>query len=97
MTIFDVRIPGLPLVVVQSDGLDVEPIETDEFRIGVAETYDVIVQPERAEAFTLYCETIDRSGFARGDPSSARRNARRHSGAPSAAAADDEGHGHGPR
>jgi CopA family copper-resistance protein len=65
MTIFDVRIPGLPLTVVQSDGLDVEPVETDEFRIGVAETYDVIVQPQRAEAFTLFCETIDRSGFAR--------------------------------
>ena len=65
MTIFDVRIPGLPLTVVQSDGLNVEPIETDEFRIGVAETYDVIVQPERAEAFTLFCETMDRSGFAR--------------------------------
>ena len=65
MTTFDVRIPGLPLTVVQADGLDVEPIETDEFRIGVAETYDVIVRPERAEAFTLFCETIDRSGFAR--------------------------------
>lgn len=65
MTIFDVRVPGLPMIVVQSDGLDVEPVETDEFRIGVAETYDVIVQPERAEAFTLFCETIDRSGFAR--------------------------------
>jgi CopA family copper-resistance protein len=65
MTIFDVRIPGLPMIVVQSDGLDVEPIETDEFRIGVAETYDVVVTPERAEAFTLFCETIDRSGFAR--------------------------------
>ena len=65
MTIFDVRIPGLPLTVVQSDGLDLEPVETDEFRIGVAETYDVIVQPQRAEAFTLFCETIDRSGFAR--------------------------------
>ncbi len=65
MTIFDVRIPGLPIIVVQSDGIDVEPIETDEFRIGIAETYDVIVQPERSEAFTLFCETIDRSGFAR--------------------------------
>ena len=65
MTIFDVRIPGLPLTIVQSDGLDVEPVETDEFRIGVAETYDVIVQPQRAEAYTLFCETIDRSGFAR--------------------------------
>ena len=65
MTIFNVRIPGLPLTVVQSDGLDVEPLETDEFQIGVAETYDVVVRPERADAFTLMAETIDRSGYAR--------------------------------
>ncbi len=65
MTTFDVRIPGLPLTVVQADGLNVQPVETDEFRIGVAETYDVIVQPEQAEAFTLMCETADRSGFVR--------------------------------
>ncbi len=65
MTLFDVRIPGLPMTVVQSDGLNVRPLETDEFQIGVAETYDVIVQPERPEAFTLMCEAIDRSGYAR--------------------------------
>jgi CopA family copper-resistance protein len=65
MTVFNVRIPGLPMTVVQSDGLNVQPVETDEFRIGVAETYDVVVQPERAEAFTLMCETSDCSGFVR--------------------------------
>jgi CopA family copper-resistance protein len=65
MTLFNVRIPGLPMTVVQADGLDVQPVETDEFQIGVAETYDVVVQPSSAEAFTLMCESIDRSGYAR--------------------------------
>ena len=45
MSIFDVRIPDLPMSVVQSDGNDLQPVTVDEFRIGVAETYDVIVQP----------------------------------------------------
>jgi CopA family copper-resistance protein len=66
MTLFNVRIPGLPMTVVQADGLNVEPVETDEFQIGVAETYDVVVQPETAQAFTLMCESIERLGFARG-------------------------------
>jgi CopA family copper-resistance protein len=65
MTLFNVRIPGLPMTVVQADGLDVRPVETDEFQIGVAETYDVIVRPTEARAFTLMCESIDRSGYAR--------------------------------
>lgn len=65
MSIFNVRIPGLPMTVVQADGLNVEPVETDEFQIGVAETYDVIVQPTTNSAFTLMAESNDRSGFAR--------------------------------
>lgn len=65
MTIFNVRIPGLPMTVVQADGLNVQPVETDEFQIGVAETYDVIVKPQADNAFTLMCESIDRSGYAR--------------------------------
>ncbi len=64
MTIFNVRIDGLPMTLVQSDGLDVQPLEIDEFQIGVAETFDVVVRPER-EAYTLIAETNDRSGFAR--------------------------------
>ncbi|HAQ36818.1 MAG: copper-binding protein [Maricaulis sp.] len=66
MTFFNVRIPGLPMTVVQCDGLDVQPVETDEFQIGVAETYDVVVQPREDRAYTLMCETIDRSGYVRG-------------------------------
>jgi CopA family copper-resistance protein len=66
MTFFNVRIPGLPMTVVQADGMDVQPVETDEFQIGVAETYDVIVRPDMNQAYTLMCETIDRSGYARG-------------------------------
>lgn len=65
MTIFNLRIPGLPMTVVQADGLNVKPVETDEFQIGVAETYDVVVTPANDRAYTIMAETIDRSGFAR--------------------------------
>lgn len=64
MTLFNVRMPGLPMTVVQADGLNVRPVETDEFQIGVAETYDVIVQPTEAKAFAFVAESIDRSGQA---------------------------------
>ena len=63
---FDVRIPGLKLTVVAADGLNVRPVEVDEFRIATAETYDVIVEPSGAEAFTIFAQSIDRSGFAAG-------------------------------
>jgi FtsP/CotA-like multicopper oxidase with cupredoxin domain len=66
MSIFDVRIPDLPMTVVQADGNDVEPVTVDEFRIGTAETYDVIVQPTLDRAFTIFAQAEDRSGFARG-------------------------------
>lgn len=66
MSYFDVRIPGLPMTVVQADGQNVKPVEVDEFRIGVAETYDVIVTPGFDEAYTVYAEAMDRSGHARG-------------------------------
>ncbi|MGB5055253.1 MAG: copper resistance system multicopper oxidase, partial [Nitrospirales bacterium] len=66
MTFFDVRIPGLTMTVVQADGQNVQPVVVDEFRIGPAETYDVIVQPSEDRAYTLFAETMDRSGFARG-------------------------------
>lgn len=62
MTIFNFRIPGLPMTVVQADGLDVQPVDTDEFQIGVAETYDVVVQPREARAWPIVAESIDRSG-----------------------------------
>ena len=63
MSIFNFRIPGLPMTVVAADGLNVKPIETDEFQIGVAETYDVIVAPRDEKAFALVAESIDRSGM----------------------------------
>jgi len=66
MTFFDVRIPGLKMTVVQADGNDVEPVTVDEFRIGIAETYDVIVQPVDDAAYTIFAQPEDRSGFARG-------------------------------
>jgi CopA family copper-resistance protein len=66
MSIFDVRIPGLSMRVVQTDGNDVDPVTVDEFRIGTAETYDVIVEPHADEAFTIFAQAEDRTGFARG-------------------------------
>ncbi|MHA3841452.1 copper resistance system multicopper oxidase [Sphingomonas aestuarii] len=65
MTTFNVRIPGLKLTVVQADGLNVRPVAVDEFQIGVAETYDVIVEPTDDRAYTLVGESVDRSGMAR--------------------------------
>jgi CopA family copper-resistance protein len=65
MTYFDIRIPGLKMTVVAADGLHVKPVSVDELRIAVAETYDVIIEPD-AEAYTLFAQAMDRSGFARG-------------------------------
>ena len=66
MSIYDVRIPDLEMTVVQADGNDVEPVTVDEFRISVAETYDVIVQPRAERAYTIFVQVEDRSGYARG-------------------------------
>ena len=66
MTYFDVRIPGLKMSVVQADGQNIKPVEVDEFRIATAETYDVIVEPQENTAYTIFAETMDRSGYARG-------------------------------
>ena len=65
MTYFDVRIPGLKMTVIAADGQPVKPVSVDEFRIAVAETYDVLVEPV-AEAYTLFAQSMDRTGFARG-------------------------------
>ena len=65
-TFFDVRIPGLKMTVVQADGQNVQPVEVDEFRMGPAETYDVIVEPKEEQAYTIFAESLDRSGYARG-------------------------------
>ncbi len=66
MTFFDVCIPGLKMTVIAADGQYVEPVGVDEFRIGVAETYDVIVEPKDDRAYTIFSQAIDRSGYARG-------------------------------
>ena len=65
MTYFDVRIPGLKMTVVAADGQHVKPVSVDEFRIAVAETFDVIVEPTQ-DAYTLFAQSMDRTGFARG-------------------------------
>ena len=73
MSFFDVRIPGLKMTVVAADGQNVEPVTVEEFRFGVAETYDVIVEPIADRAYTVFAQSIDRTGYALGtlspDPS----------------------------
>jgi CopA family copper-resistance protein len=65
MTFFNLRIPGLPMTVIAADGQNVKPVEVDEFQIGTAETYDVIVEPRGpAEAYAIVAESMDRSGMA---------------------------------
>jgi CopA family copper-resistance protein len=66
MTYFDVRIPGLKMTVVAADGQNVHPVSVDEFRIAVAETFDVIVEPTGQDAFTIFAQSMDRTGYARG-------------------------------
>ncbi len=62
MSFFNIRIPGLPMTVVACDGLPVKPVETDEFQMAVAETYDVIIEPKQAGAYAFVAESIDRAG-----------------------------------
>ncbi len=66
MTTFDVRIPGLDMDVVMADGKAVRPVPVHEFRIGVAETYDVLVRPGEDRPYTVFAEALDRSGYTRG-------------------------------
>src|SRR3990167_968736 len=66
MTYFDVRLPGLKMTVVAADGLHVKPVSVDELRIAVAETYDVIVELADQEAYTIFAQSMDRTGYARG-------------------------------
>ena len=65
MSNFNVRIPGLPMTVVHADGQPVQPVDTDEFQIAIAETYDVIIEPKADQAYGLIAEAIDRSGQCR--------------------------------
>lgn len=66
MGIFDVRIPGLKMTVVAADGQNIQPVIVDEFRIAVAETYDVIVELAENTAYTIFAQSNDRTGYARG-------------------------------
>ena len=97
MSIFDVRIPDLPMTIVQADGIDVRPVTVDQFRIGTAETYDVIVEPREDRAFTLFVQAEDRSGFARATLAPRRRDGGACSAARSAADAHHGRYGHGAR
>lgn len=66
MTYFDVKIPGLKMTVVQADGQNIKPVSVDEFPIAIAETFDVIVEPEAGQSYTIFAAAKDRSGYARG-------------------------------
>jgi CopA family copper-resistance protein len=65
MTFFDVRIPGLRMTVVAADGQPVHPVTIEEFRIGVAETLDVVVTPDEEQPYTIFAQSMDRGGYAR--------------------------------
>ncbi|NOZ42950.1 MAG: copper resistance system multicopper oxidase, partial [Alphaproteobacteria bacterium] len=65
-TFFDVRIPGLKLTIVSTDGQPVKPVEVDEFRLGPGETYDAIVEIPDDKAYSIFAQSMDRSGYARG-------------------------------
>ncbi len=99
MTFFDFRIPGLPMTVVAADGQNVEPVTVDELRVGVAETYDVIVAPSDEAAYCLFAQSIDRSGYAlrhtRGAARSRRRSAATRPGADPATRRHGNGDGNG--
>ena len=83
MTIFNVRIPGLKLSVVQTDGQNVVPVEVEEFQIAPAETYDIVVQPTGDQAYTLVAEAADRSGMGRATgPAPGRASQKRASSVP---------------
>nr|MBA3887730.1 copper resistance system multicopper oxidase [Acidobacteriota bacterium] len=97
MTYFDVRIPGLKMTVVGADGQPVRPVAVDEFRVGVAETFDVVVEPSGAEAFTIFAQSMDRTGYAAGTLA-ARAGLRAEVPSPDPRprlTMDDMGHDHG--
>ena len=102
MSYFDVRIPGLKMTVVAADGQYVQPVIIDEFRLAVAETLDVIVTPEAGQAYTVFAQSMDRSGYARGTlaPAAGMQAAVPAPDRPVLLTMDDMGHGrhgrHGP-
>ena len=93
MSYFDVRIPGLKMTVVAADGLHVRPVTVDEFRIAVAETFDVIVEPAGQEAFTIFAQAMDRTGYAAGTLAVREGLQARGARARPAPGADDGRHG----
>jgi CopA family copper-resistance protein len=95
MSYFDIRIPGLKMSVVQADGQNVQPVTVDEFRIAVAETYDIIVEPQEDRAYTLFAESMDRSGYARGTLAPRQGMTAPIPRAPRPPASNHGGHGHG--
>ncbi len=74
MTFYDINIPGLKMTVIAADGNLVQPVEVDQFRLAVAETYDVIIEPTNGKAFAIFAQALDRSGYAIGSITTAEND-----------------------
>jgi FtsP/CotA-like multicopper oxidase with cupredoxin domain len=61
-TYFDIQQNSGAFNVVAADGLDVQPITVNEFRVGMAETYDVIVTIPEVGGYEFAANNIDGTG-----------------------------------
>jgi FtsP/CotA-like multicopper oxidase with cupredoxin domain len=95
MTFYDVRVPGLTMTVVQADGQNVQSVAVEEFRFGPAETYDVIVQPNDDQAYTIFCRSHGQERLCAWDACSPVRHGRGDPRAPYPSASNDGRHGNG--
>ncbi len=62
-TYFWLRYAGGKMIVVASDGKDVEPVPVDKMIIGVSETYDVLVTVPADGSYELQATAEDRTGY----------------------------------
>jgi hypothetical protein len=63
-TYFHLEFAGGPMTIVAADGLDVQPVKENRFLIGVAETYDVLIQVPASGAYEFRATAHDGSGYA---------------------------------
>jgi CopA family copper-resistance protein len=52
--------------VISTGGQKVHPVVVDEFRIGPGETYDVVVEIPDDQAYSVFAQSLDRSGYVSG-------------------------------
>lgn len=65
-SIFNVKIPGTAMKMVQVDGNDVVPYDVNDFSIAPGETFDVLVQIQKNRPYIIYAESRDTLGAAFG-------------------------------